>query len=61
MTTISQEAIQRQQLVGDTYDRMVKLSHQQYPKETLKEIPNIQEGFKYARSSLGLSAVNKNF
>lgn len=40
---------------------MIKLSHATYPKETFKQLTDLDLGFKYARSSLGLWGLNKNF
>jgi hypothetical protein len=40
---------------------MIDLPEVSYPKETFRQMEDIDYGFKYARSSLGLWGLNKNF
>jgi acyl-CoA thioesterase FadM len=40
---------------------MIRLAHVNYPRETLKPLDDLETGFKYARSSLGLWGLNKNY
>ncbi len=48
-------------LVQKTYKDLVELSHMKYPTSTLKTIEDIEEGFKYNRSSLGLWGLQNAF
>ncbi len=47
--------------MSETYAAMIRLAHIDYPKETLKPLDNIEIGFKYARSSLGIWGLHKNY
>ena len=57
----SQQANEQSDLIGQTYKQLLELSHSEYPEETHKVIEDIDTGFKYARSSLGLWGLNKAF
>lgn len=57
----SQEVSEQSELISQTYKQLLELSHSEYPKETHKVIDDIETGFKYARSSLGLWGLNKAF
>ena len=40
---------------------MINLSHSDYPDSSLQKIEDIDTGFKYARSSLGLRGLHNAF
>lgn len=48
-------------LVQKTYKDLVELSHVSYPTTTMKSIEDLDEGYKYNRSSLGLWGLETAF
>lgn len=44
-----------------TYKDLLSLSHVDYPESTMKTIEDLETGYKYTRSSLGLWGLEKLF
>lgn len=48
-------------LVQKTYKDLLDLSHMKYPAKTMRTIEDLEEGYKYNRSSLGLWTLENAF